>query len=146
MFYSGGIGITNGKRSSVKNSYLYNTQDNEWVQKADMIQARRAHACGRVTSSTGKDEVVVAGGYFLASLSTTEIYTVESDTWRSGTPLPQTLSHAASLPFEDTFLILGGGDSPGECIDTIYKVWITMILLGILVNFVGIVSIVLVHE
>ena len=96
-------------------------QDNQWHRKADMIEARQKHGCGRVTNpATGKEEVVVAGGYANGLLSSTEIYTVVDDTWRSGSPLPKAFQQTASLPYEDSFLILGGHD--GSCLDNSYKV------------------------
>ena len=114
LFYSGG-------NSNLKTSYRYVKQDDRWDQKADMTDARRSHGCGRMTNpTTGKEEVVVAGGYGSAYLSSTEIYTVEDDAWRQGTPLPQALAYSASLPYEDSFLILGGYFS--GCSDSIYQV------------------------
>ena len=89
-----------------------------------MTEARaRLGGCGRVTNpTTGKEEVVVAGGAGNSGyLSSTEIYNVEDDTWRQGTPLPKTLAGPASLPYEDSFLILGGYDG-SSCLDSIYQV------------------------
>ena len=51
-------------------------------------------------------------------LKTVEIFTVEDNSWRSGTDLPHKVgSFAAALPFQDTFIIAGGYESK-----TIYKV------------------------
>ena len=78
LFYSGG-----SSGGFVKTSYRYVKQDNRWDQKADMIEARLEHGCGRVTNpSTGNEEVVVAGGYNGGFLSSAEIYT--DDEWRQG--------------------------------------------------------------
>ena len=58
-----------------------------------MLEARIWLACGYVKNSvTNKNEVIVAGGKrdSLEYLRTTEIYTVDDDTWRAGaefTPL-----------------------------------------------------------
>ena len=103
-------------------AYRYVKQDNRWDQKADMIENRLKLACGKVTNpATGKEEVVAAGGASdNVALSSTEIYTVEDNTWRQGMPLPKALKQAASLQYEDSFLILGGHD--GGCSDSIYKV------------------------
>ena len=53
-------------------------------------------------------------------LKSVEIYTVEDDTWRPGTDLPHNVgSFAASIAFEDSFIIAGGYGSDSN---TIYKV------------------------
>ena len=89
---------------------------------ADMAGVRGKHGCGRVKNSmTGKEEVVVAGGVGYHKLSTSEIYTVEDNAWRQGRPLPWALNGPASLPYEDSFLIMGGYDD-SSCRDSIYKV------------------------
>ena len=95
-----------------------------------MIEGRQSHACGKVTNpATGKEEVVVTGDVhgdhpIPETFSSTEIYTVEDDTWRQGTTLPKALCQPASLQYEDSFLILGGsdGDNCYGCSDSIYKV------------------------
>ena len=72
--------------------------------------------------TTGKEEVVVAGGqdkeWNIGTL--TEIYNVEDGTWRVGTPLPEANAVMASLPYGDTFIIMGG--VADYCSDKIYKV------------------------
>ena len=92
-----------------------------------MTQERTQHGCGRVANpTTGKEEVVVAGGYSQNEyLSSSEIYTVEDNTWRQGTPLPKAISNIASLPYGDTFLMLGGY-AGGSCQDSIYQVHIVI--------------------
>ena len=117
----GGNSIT----ANDKNAFRYITLDNRWEQKSDMIEGRAlaGRGCARVFNpKTGKEEVVVAGGYGRGvELSSTEIYTVENDTWRQGQPLPKAFHSFASLPYEDTFLILGG-DVGTSCLDSIYQV------------------------
>ena len=57
-------------------------------------------------------------GQINGHLKTVEIFTVEDNSWRSGTDLPHKVgSFAAALPFQDTFIIAGGYESK-----TIYKV------------------------
>ena len=49
-----------------------------------------------------------------------EIYTVEEDIWRQGTDLPHKIGpFGASLPFQDTFIVVGGKES-----NKIYRVLI----------------------
>ena len=95
---------------------------------ADMADVRSNHGCGRVTNSaTGKEEVVVAGGISRVPgsccppISTSEIYTVADDAWRQGPSLQKASYGHTSLPYEDSFLIMGGYDG-SSCSDSIYKV------------------------
>ena len=78
-------------------------------------------SCGRIDNfATGKEEVVVAGGNYHGDLQSVEIYSVHNDLWRQGNPLPNKVGYASYLPFEDSFIIIGGRDS--SSLDTIYKV------------------------
>ena len=112
-----------GWTSSVSRAtYRYIQQDNRWEQKRDMNESRSSPGCGRVINPrTRKEEVVVSAGYSSGATLSTEIYNVENDTWREGPHLPQALYNLASLPYEDTFLILGGYDG-SACFDSIYQV------------------------
>ena len=107
-----------------KKSYRYIKKDDKWEMKSDIKAARTVgQSCARVINSrTGKEEVVVAGGWLWGPISSTEIYTVESDTWRQGQPLPKVMSGHAFLPYEDKVLLLGGANWGNECFDSIYQV------------------------
>ena len=93
-----------------------------------MTHRRRLHGCGRVTNSaTGKEEVVITGGNnYWGPISNTQIYTVEDDTWRRGKSLPKKLRQPVSLPYGDSFLILGGHNG-SSCLDSIYQVHLFII-------------------
>ena len=79
---------------------------------------------------TGKKEVVASGGigqHYHMNLPNhnrdhTEIYSVEEQRWREGTPFPMTNSFPASIPYNDSFLIMGGRND--YCSNKIYKVTI----------------------
>ena len=125
--YRGGV-YPRGSYS--KKSYRYIKKDDKWEMKSDVKAARTVggQSCARVINSkTGKEEVVVAGGWHTTGpppyspLSSTEIYTVESDTWRQGQPLPKAMWGHAFIPYEDQILLLGGSDR-GACqpLDSIY--------------------------
>ena len=76
-----------------------------------MSYGRAGHACGQVeNAATGKEEVVVAGGWAGGQLvlQSVDIYSVPNDNWRSGTPLPQSIQFANYVSFEDSFLVIGG--------------------------------------
>ena len=72
--------------------------------------------CGPVRSKPGGpvEKVVAAGGLKDGSyLSSTDIYNFTSDSWSKGTSLPMPLSRAAVIPYETTFLVVGGETSEG---------------------------------
>ena len=94
-----------------------------WEEKSRMSEQRVAPSCGRIDNFvTGKEEVVVAGGYYHGDLQSVEIYSVHNDLWRQGNPLPNKIGFASYLPFEDSFIIIGGRSSSSTSLDTIYKV------------------------
>ena len=76
--------------------------------------------CGPVRSKPGGpvEKVVAAGGLkdgypYGSYLSSTDIYYLATDSWSKGTPLPMSLSRAAVIPYETTFLVVGGETSEG---------------------------------
>ena len=128
LFHTGGFSSSFSSRIPLRTSWRYIKQENRWKQKTDMITGRYKHGCGRVTNpTTGKEEVVVVGGKSGAYSSSSEIYTVEDDTWRQGIPLPRVFGNLASLPYGDSFLILGGYGK-GPCSDSIYQVYLFIII------------------
>ena len=78
--------------------------------------------CGPIRSKSGGpvEKVVVAGGWDGSYLSTTEIYDVASDLWSKGTPLPMELICAAVVPFETTFLVVGGEKGSNSYSDKVF--------------------------
>ena len=86
---------------------------------------------GRHKSIGPKEEVVVVGGIEKSAgcqnskyHKTTEIYSVEDDSWRTGPPFTHDIYTAASVPYYDTFLIVGGKKGcPADPLDTIYQVF-----------------------
>ena len=50
----------------------------------DMPRPRRDHSCGIVIHPDNGPEIVVAGGYSAGTLDTVDIYTVDTDSWRTG--------------------------------------------------------------
>ena len=80
-----------------KKTYRYNAANDTWTQMVGMSTKRDDPSCGVVVNATsGKEEVVVTGG----PNGTTEIYTVESNQWRYGTPMPFALwdAHLRTCP------------------------------------------------
>ena len=68
-----------------KAAFILHMANMTWTQKASMRLGRQELACGTVRNlQTGKEEVVAVGGGDLSS----EIYSVEDDSWRDGPMLP----------------------------------------------------------
>ena len=74
-----------------------------------MPTARGRLMCGPVQSQPGGpvEKIVVAGGY--GGPSTVEVYNVKENSWETADDLPfGPLFGAAVIPFEDTFIMIGG--------------------------------------
>ena len=83
----------------------------------------RSHVqAGLVKYSDGSEHIVVAGGYDGSFYSdVTEIFHLQTQTWSTGDNLPVEIRDGASVPFEDSFLIVGGYSSNGGgYLDTIH--------------------------
>ena len=74
LFLAGG-----GSKSS--RAYIYNKDANVWREVSSMTEDRTFHSCGLVRGNSG-NEVVVLGGYTSSSLI--EIFSIDTETWRSG--------------------------------------------------------------
>ena len=84
-----------------------------------MPTARDDLMCGPVRSQPGGpvEKIVVAGGY--GGLATVEVYNVKENFWETADDLPfGGLRGAAVIPFEDTFIIIGGSQ-----VDNSGKLW-----------------------
>merc|ERR1719245_880795 len=77
-----------------------------------MPTARYILMCGPVRSqpSGPVEKIVVAGGYMSSRyLATVEVYNVKENSWEAADDLPfGGLWGAAVIPFEDTFIMIGG--------------------------------------
>ena len=92
-----------------------------YLQEPLEINVRSLAQAGVVTRSDGTQEVVVAGGLPIPTSDTVEIFSFETGSWRSAeNNLPSSNHDGASVPYGDTFLIVGGYDTFTE-IDTILK-------------------------
>ena len=104
------VGGTNGDGRSAR-VYQYDVRKNAFGELPSMSQARDGAICGTVRTKGGDDviEVVVAGGGASEeSGKTVEIYDVAKGHWRAGKPMSTSLMNAASAPFSNAFVVLGG--------------------------------------
>ena len=72
--------------AATSKAHIFNKDDGSWRAVSDMIEPRWDHNCGLVRGSSGSGyEVVVAGGSFNQILNnSTEIFSPDTETWRSG--------------------------------------------------------------
>ena len=72
---------------------------------APMTYGRRSLACGLVEKANFEKEIVAAGA--LVGESIVEIYTVSTDAWRTASPLPKDVAGAVTVPYENSFVMIG---------------------------------------
>ena len=113
---AGGFGNGYNKRT-----FIY--KNSEWIPAADMPTARRGLACGTVRGEEGGavGKVVAVGGRRGSQLSKVEVYDVASNTWTDGASLPVPVANAAVVPFDDTFLVIGGYMGKSVYSDKVYR-------------------------
>ena len=113
---AGGFGNGYNKRT-----FIY--KNSEWIPAADMPTARRGLACGTVRGEEGGavEKVVAVGGRRGSQLSKVEVYDVASNTWTDGVSLPVPVANAAVVPFDDTFLVIGGYMGRSVYSDKVYR-------------------------
>jgi len=106
---TGELFVAGGVSAGRLNDKTYILKDGVWEEKEKMPTARNDVKCGPVRSQVGGpvDKIVVSGLY--GEVSTVEVYDVQKDSWERADGLPfGKLSYGATIPFEDTFLIIGG--------------------------------------
>ncbi len=84
-----------------RSAYLLNWDDFSWTAVESLALARLIASCGLVHGESRGQEVVVAGD------GTSEIFSLETLTWRTGPVLDPT-SYSFSAQLQTTFLYLGG--------------------------------------
>jgi len=95
------------------NTYLLNTEINEWIEGPPLSQNRYQHSCGRIRKSkeSSKFEIIVVGGFNGSDLSSVEIFDAETSAWRAGASLPIPITDAVLVEDPTGGVILVGGRS-----------------------------------
>ena len=96
--------------------FMFSSLTGEWTELPPMTEKRGGHSCGVVSGGT---ELVVAGGYI--SKSNSEILDLSTLIWRSGPALPSIRESSASVPYENSFLMVGGFMSGGILFEDILQ-------------------------
>ena len=91
-------------------SYIMDTATMEFTETSNqLIFISYESNCGLATKSNGERMIVIAGGRTTGFESAVQIYDIAAGTWRmSENPLPHPLMFGSTVPFGDTFLIVGG--------------------------------------
>ena len=96
-----------GNVEATNEVFMFDLTTNLWTELPPLLQARDQVQAGLVTKSDGQKEIIVAGGQ-LPSSSDSFIFNLETQEWREGPNLPYPLYSAASVPYGDTVLFVGG--------------------------------------
>ena len=106
------------------NTRTFVFKNGSWEEMESMPTARFDLMCGPVRSQPGGpvEKIVVAGGYMTSRyLATVEVHNVQENSWETADDLPfGYLYGAAVIPFEDTFIMIGG-DGFGGRSDKLWK-------------------------
>jgi len=114
--------FTCGGDQGLTDTFIFSNTTNLWSSMTDMPSPRNEHSCGLVLHPENGAEIVVAGGFSTPSETneSVDIYTVSTDSWRSAQSLPEPITRASVVPFNNTFLVVGGFGN-GEYSGNIYQ-------------------------
>ncbi len=93
--------ISLGGSSNTRNIWIFNRITNTWKTLPSLPSAKSYALAGMANFN----EVVVTGGY---RNQATYILSLKTLTWRTGSNLDLPIQRGAVVPFENTFLIVGG--------------------------------------
>ena len=116
------IFVGNWAGSGTNRVYEFKTSCQCFDSLPSQSVTRKGPAAGLIKRPNGSLQMVVAGGLSSNSidLSSSEIYDINSQTWSTGPNLPSAWYLSTSVPFGDTFLVVGGVSS-GSRSDDIYE-------------------------
>ena len=93
--------LAGGGNPESPRAYIYNKDANAWREVSSMTEPRYEHSCGLVRGNSG-NEVVVVGGY--PTYSSIEIFSIDTETWRSGKHSNILRNYESSFQPSGTFL------------------------------------------
>ena len=119
-----GGSLTNIPNEATEKAYLIEPDTGNTLELTSMSRGRYSHGCGVFQSEQNGPELIVTGGFGDNNdmLGDTEILNIGSGIWRSGPGLPGgPRVGMSSLPFEDSFLLVGGLNVAEEALDEILQ-------------------------
>ena len=122
------IGGVENETIITSNTYLLNTEINQWIEGPSMSQMRLQHSCGRIRKSrkSSNFDVIVVGGFNCTYMSSVEIFDAETSTWRAGANLPFGITDSVLVEDPTGGVILVGGfyrksESEFARLDTLFR-------------------------
>ena len=91
-----------------------------WSPLPSMPTPRLLCQAGLVTYPNGDKGILVAGGYNQAGLTTVDFLNLDTLIWEPKLSLPIDIYYGASVPFKDSFLIVGGYSQDLSYLDSVY--------------------------
>ncbi|KAA9007705.1 hypothetical protein F4V43_04285 [Paenibacillus spiritus] len=143
IYAFGGVGNSDQAANGIKQktTYVYDPSSDLWSKKSDMPTARAA-----ATAAVVGNKIYVIGGYYDNASGTpvrtpkVEVYSPDSDTWTTTTPMKAGRSWAASAVVGDNIYVVGGATdinvfvSTVEAFNTTTGVWSTKTNLPVIAN------------
>ena len=102
--------------------YLYEDGIGDFERTEDMLYTAYGASCGAATLQNGTKIVVVAGGITSSTAqSRVQIFDLETRQWSEGPPLPSPLKYGLSVPYGNSFLVVGGRNEQNTDVGTVYQ-------------------------
>ena len=120
--------------------YEYNMMTSTWTSMGDIPSGGRNHlGCGVAKNRLGQTEIIIAGGLLPEDDVSVDIYNLDTSEWKTSSKLCMNIFSLmltnmfadnslpipkwgmASVPYGDTFLLVGGyNENSGDYLETIY--------------------------
>ena len=99
-----------GNSEETDEAWIYDSFLDEWTEIESFAVARENHVAGLVQGTDGSKYVVIAGGFDMEDglERSAEVYSLRNQTWTKGPDLPFRLHRPEVVPYEWSFLIVGG--------------------------------------
>ncbi len=105
-------------------TFRWRSGDRRWTRLSSMRVRRTAPACGLVTKSSTRREIVAVGGFGggmgRQALRTVEVLDLRMGRWRFGTSFPLEVTAAIAIPNGYSFSIAGGRDDRHRPLGTVF--------------------------
>jgi len=98
--------LAGGRQSNYAHSrtYIFDRTTGLWERKQNMLSRREDHSCALVD----KNKVIMTGGVDNSGLSTTEVYSLSTDSWSTGPDLPKATEDAKMITVDGVVYHVGG--------------------------------------
>jgi len=127
VLFATGVHLT-ATHERQQGTYMYHGSNNSWSAMNNFPEEGNVLdgcSCGTIEEDGQVTEVIAAGGLHSNGVESKSvfIYNIESGLWRSGQNLPFKIKDAASVPYQGSFLLLGGWcyDCTDRSLDTVIK-------------------------